>query len=192
MRTIISILGLTTALMSCSEGITPATVLGPGPSDPAGPMGDPAGPTQDNLLGSTSAGTSTGAGGSFPGGNTTTGAGASTGTGIGMGAGGSSSMGPLPNLSCELSTTQAGSSGLNCIEFDSPTAAIAQAETTSCSSSMGTVGTGCSTTGLLGSCALPSTTAGLNEKEFFYSTGSLTAADAQTACTDANGTWTAG
>ncbi len=54
----------------------------------------------------------------------------------------------------------------------------------------GTAGTGCPTTGALGSCAFStndSTTA-----QFFYPDGGETAADAMGACAGQGGTWTPG
>ncbi len=190
MRTIVSILGLIAALTSCSEGTAPATVLGPGPTDPGGVATDPEGPTQDNLFGG-AGGAAAGMGGSRPGGDVTTGA--STGGGVlttsGTTTGSGGTTGPLPNFSCELPSTA--STSFSCIEVDSPTAAIVQSETQYCTSVMGTQGTGCPTAGALGSCTIPST-GGVVEKEFFSSTGTLTAAQAQSACTSESGTWTAG
>lgn len=183
MRNILSIVGLVTAVMGCSQGSTPVTVLGPGPSDPAGSAGDPSGPTQDNLDPSGSTGSGNGAGGSTGSGSlTTTGTGASTSTSSTTGS--SSSGGGTVTFSCNISAS------FICEEFDALPSADLSTEQSACSSDGGTAGTGCPTSNLLGSCEI--TSGGFDTKEFYYSGGALTAASAQTSCQSSNGTWTAG
>ena len=188
MRTFFSILALAT-LMGCSEGTLPVNVLGPGPSDPAGPVGDPPGPTQDNLLGSTSAsgaGGATGLGGSISmGSGASPGVGGSTGQGGADGTGGTAPAGSP--FSCDIDTAEEHL----CYQFGSLTAAQLSSATSTCTSSeMGTVGTACSTAGLLGTCTLP-VTSGFTEEEFWYTGTAITAATAQSSCTSAMGTWAA-
>jgi hypothetical protein len=171
MRTIISTLGLVVALGSCSQGVAPASPFGPGPSDPGGSVGDPQGPTQDNLTGTH------GAGGAPAGTAASTGAGAPS---------SSSSGGGTVTFSCDITT---GGTHV-CLELDNLPAASQGTETTTCTTTdMGTPGTGCSATNRLGTCALPSTTS-IVTKEAYYSDGTLDATQAQTACSSANGTWT--
>jgi hypothetical protein len=77
-----------------------------------------------------------------------------------------------------------------CSEYDNLPAADADAESSACTGESGTAGTGCSTTGSLGSCAFMS--GGISYAEFYYSDGGETADEASMGCSDAGGTWTAG
>jgi hypothetical protein len=105
------------------------------------------------------------------------------------GAGGSSSAdascSPTCTFSCDVKNATYG-----CYEYDNiPSIELSMAGMM-CTGQGGTVGTGCSSTNRLGTCA--ATGAGVTTKKAFYSDGSLTASQAQNACTSHGGVWTAG
>jgi hypothetical protein len=87
-------------------------------------------------------------------------------------------------MSC--STTFAGQS---CVEYDGLSPSQLSAQQSACTSLQGTVGTSCPSANLLGFCS--TTTSGVTQKIAYYSTGGLTAAQAQMFCTTVGGTWTA-
>jgi hypothetical protein len=74
-----------------------------------------------------------------------------------------------------------------CSEYDDvETSAQLAALQSACTAETGTAGTACATANVLGVCA------GVTVKQFYYTGGALTAAQAQMACTTEGGTWTAG
>jgi hypothetical protein len=100
-----------------------------------------------------------------------------------VGCGSSSSSGG--GFSCETTVASTHS----CVEYDDLTSEQTTAVTDACTAEKGTAGSSCSTTGALGTCSL--TAGGITEKETFYSSGGLTAAEAESACKSGSGTWTA-
>lgn len=88
--------------------------------------------------------------------------------------------------------------GINeCAEYDNLPSADDNAITTECTSVlMGTTGSGCSTSNLVGSCAMTVSMASagsLTYKTFMYTTGTTSdAATLQSSCTLGGGTWKAG
>jgi hypothetical protein len=92
-------------------------------------------------------------------------------------------------FSCDVVTS--GTTSIHeCSEYTNLPAADLAAAQSSCAAAMGTPGTACSMTGALGFCTV--TAGALTEEQFYYTDGTLTAAEAQMACTGAKGTWTPG
>jgi hypothetical protein len=93
-------------------------------------------------------------------------------------------------FSCDFKMSEGTTTTHECTEYDNLPSADDAAESSGCTTEMGTAGTGCSATDSLGSCAI--SLGGLDYKTFFYSDGGLTAAEAQMDCTAESGTWSAG
>jgi hypothetical protein len=100
-----------------------------------------------------------------------------------VGAGGGT---PSNVLSCLVSMA-----GIEiCAEYASPSASFAAQLQAACMGNNGTLGQGCPTANVLGTCAL--TMMGVAGTEVFYTTGGLAPSEAEMSCTSAGGTWTAG
>jgi hypothetical protein len=105
----------------------------------------------------------------------------------GGGTGGAPTV--APTFSCDVDTTSGTTSTHECSEYvDFPEADVA-AEMSSCTSQNGTFGTGCSATGVLGTCSFPSI--GTTTVSYYSDTGE-TATEAQADCASLNGNWTPG
>ncbi len=93
-------------------------------------------------------------------------------------------------FSCDVMVTSGTTTVHQCSEYVNLPAADQASAQSACAAAMGTLGTACSTTDVLGTCTV--TSGALTEEQFYYADGTITAADAQMACTSANGTWTPG
>ncbi len=123
---------------------------------------------------STTGASSTGAGGA---------AASSSTSGVSSSSASSSSVSSSGGYSCEVKSTLLH----ECTLYEGLAPSDLATEMTMCEELDGTSGTSCPTAGAIGTC----TSDGVGQ-ETWYSDGQTTAAEAETSCDDADGTWTPG
>jgi hypothetical protein len=74
-----------------------------------------------------------------------------------------------------------------CSQYTNVSAMDTSGELLTCADESGTIGSGCTSTGELGTCAFP--VAEGSYAQFYYDSGGQTADEAQMGCTEASGTW---